>query len=84
MSIRYTDQECKNAQRRLIEVQPTADDFRFSLCHCRKKALMVSYTLPGDQKRHKQPDEEDCGYWCARCGWGNAGARSIKPTEGEF
>lgn len=60
---------------KLLRWQPEAHHIRFEgKCHCKGKYLM-SYQLHDVTSRH--PGEEDCGYYCPSCGFGNAGARQV-------
>lgn len=38
---------------------------------------MLSYQL-GSEREEREGDREGCGYWCAKCDWGNAGSRFIQ------
>jgi len=41
---------------------------------------LMSYQLPEFAKR--RGEMEYCGYRCLACGWGGAGAREYKPSQG--
>lgn len=69
---------------KLLKWQPLAEAIRFETdAHC-KGAYFLSYQLPGDKHIvRSDPAQESCGYYCPRCGWGNAGSRPkrLKPNE---
>jgi hypothetical protein len=73
----------KRAVILLLRFQPAAIRIRFEYqcpqrgCRCE---YFLSYQLPHlDKLRGK--DEETCGFYCPRCGWGNAGSRPIKASR---
>lgn len=43
-----------------------------------KQAGQVSFQLPSDWDLPIKNGKEFCGFWCCRCGWGNAGSREIE------
>lgn len=61
---------------------PEAANLRVSPCHCRHKLPMLSFQLAGDKPRGEA--DETCGYFCASCGFSNAGSRpaSLEADEG--
>jgi hypothetical protein len=85
----------KERALRLLQWQPQAVDIRDAgSCHCRAKASMLFYSLPGvdrtnkyiaskyhnpnnprdEQGRWIDPTRIDGGYFCAACGFSNAGS----------
>jgi hypothetical protein len=53
-------------------------------CSCQSE---YSFLLPGFDDIRPDGTYQTCGFWCARCGWSNAGARPISqmnilPTGG--
>lgn len=57
--------------------QPLALNIRYEgRCDSCHHEGLHSYQLPGDKAR--DTTREDCGYWCAACGFSNAGAREIE------
>lgn len=67
---------------RLLEIWSDAIHIRETVCHCRQRALMLSFQLPQYLDLNKDGSEK-CGYWCALCGWSNAGARDVSTVEDE-
>lgn len=62
--------------RLLLDFQPEARRIRFAgKCPDCKQFRLWSYQLPHD--RGRDPDEEDCGFYCGNCKWGNAGVRPV-------
>lgn len=62
---------------KLLAWQPLAKRIRFyGKCHCGNK-YMLTYQQDGlDYLRGE--NEETCGYYCYRCGFGNAGSREVR------
>jgi hypothetical protein len=62
-------------------LHPDSDEIRHAgKCpNCKQRTTLYSYQLPGDHPRGK--GEETCAYWCANCGWGNAGSRPSLDME---
>lgn len=76
------DKYLKRVIDRLKTFQSGAINIQFDVCHCRSKALMLTYQTGKDRAR--DGDKESCGYWCAKCGFGNAGSRPVvNRTENE-
>ncbi len=51
-----------------------------------KRPTLYSYVLPSDQARlikvnGRAKELENCGFYCAGCGWGNAGSRENWDAE---
>lgn len=75
------------------KLQATYDQRAYAIqhcppCHCAQRSqLFFSFLLEGipEQRRVDQDGTilEDCGYYCATCGWGNAGGRVVKEMQGE-
>lgn len=67
----------------LIDWQPTAYSIRdaHECPNCKTEGFFQSYLIPEHNKIRKN-GFQDCGYYCGRCGWSNAGARSV--GEGEL
>jgi len=64
----------------LLKIWPNGHRIRFGICHCRKKAIMLTYQLPGDNGTHTERNGEQweiCGYMCAGCDFSNAGERPV-------
>ncbi len=68
------------AVRKLLSFQPGAQRIRFEercpIARCRSK-FYLSYQV-ADVDRRLNDVLEDCGYYCPRCGFGNAGGRPVK------
>ena len=66
----------------LVEWQPGAYGIERAEANCPvcDSVCFVSYLLPGTLSVMRIGDEEveNCGYYCAECEWGNAGARRVK------
>jgi hypothetical protein len=77
--INPADKRLKSAIEKLKAFQPKAHNIQFDVCHCRSKALMLSYQLGHGREEARENGTEGCGFWCAKCGWGNAGSREVKP-----
>ena len=45
---------------------------RCDICH---RHTLFTFQLPEDHAVNRGINSEQCGYWCAGCGWSNAGAR---------
>lgn len=67
----------QDATKRLQAWQPDAQRIHFHKCDVCKSGLMLSYILPQYEKTFPG-GWENCGYWCSRCGFGNAGRRLIE------
>lgn len=76
------DIRLKRAVIKLKEFQPKAHNIQFGVCHCRSKALMLSYQLGQDREKLSKDGKEACGFLCAKCGFGNAGWREVKESVG--
>lgn len=70
----------EEAVKKLLRWQPMARNIRQTVCHCRNKALMLSYQLPGDETRQRRAGMESCGYFCTGCKFANGGAREIEES----
>lgn len=80
------------ALHRLRALQPDAYAIRRLTCHCPTKALMLSYRVPisGDdpgwlarEKSLAAQNEQTCGFFCATCGFTNAGSREAVSLLGD-
>lgn len=80
----------ETALQKLYAAQPQACGIRRETCHCPKRALLLSYRLPipdtdeGWAAREAALAVEEmqtCGFFCATCGFSNAGTR---PTNWMF
>lgn len=61
---------------KLLDWQPLAHHIRFEgNCHC-KNGLLISFRLPFE-KPNPRAGVEYCGYYCAACGFSNAGTRTV-------
>jgi hypothetical protein len=68
---------------RLLKWQPEAAHIRFQgRCHQCRCEFLLSYQTALDYDRGQH--EETCGYYCPRCGWGNAGARPRRLRHDEL
>lgn len=69
----------KRAVIKLLKWKPEAYSIQFHLCHCRKRAVMLSYLQPEfEPKIRADPNGDqwqECGYLCGGCEFGNAGSR---------
>jgi len=84
-----TDTTLADAQAKL---QATYDQRAYAVQHCppcscsRRSTLFFSFLLEGiEEKRYCNQDGaimENCGYYCATCGWGNAGGRVVSEMQG--
>jgi len=58
---------------------PDAYDLRSETCHCKHRALMISFLVP--KFNTVIGDKQDCGYFCTRCRFSNAGRRFMQPVQ---
>lgn len=74
------------ARTRLLQWQPTAMHIRLEKGKCPDCKLtggFVSYQRPedlpgGEWYRERDDNMENCGYYCTKCQWANAGAREVE------
>jgi len=63
----------------------TAEDIRFGgKCPACRRPGLWSFTLPQYNTTRVTAagiKEENCGYYCILCGWGNAGSRPVESDE---
>lgn len=66
---------------RLRAIWPDAVRIEQTVCHCRRRALMLSFVLPNLDRLRIDRDglRQECGYWCTVCDFSNAGSRL--PTD---
>lgn len=68
----------QNAVGKLLDVQPKAIALRYEgKCDVCRRDGYLSYIHPDFVK--VDGDYEDCGWFCHRCGFSNAGAREVLP-----
>lgn len=86
MRVKNPNQSSKKASIiQLLRTQPLARGIRFigrcDNCHSMR---YMSYTLPQFPRNLRERGgvlEEDCGYFCPNCKFGNAGSREVKRHE---
>lgn len=72
----------QGAIKRLKDWQPGAYSIRVEgNCPDCGAPCEVSYLLSGFA-RVRSNGEEDCGYYCECCGWGNGGSRDVLDEDG--
>lgn len=73
------------ARKALLIVQPEAIYIRLEMDRCpdcKRSGGFVSYQLPedlpgGERYTERNDGHEGCGFYCVKCGWGNAGSRKV-------